>query len=194
LGRIGSEALQSLQIRELVVREWVQDLPTTFEADEWETERTVVPVPLSVDTVYLQLCICSGSNHLIPATPDFARSHAGQLAGGIFAVFLSIQQVRRVVVYYCGTRGTRHLSCQHATVFVEAMKKIFDEVIMERRWNNERDIWWTETIKSCDDKGKLDGVARYTMTFPEYDGRPEGKVEVEFYDSLSETGKTCVLA
>lgn len=95
-----------------------------------------------------------------------------------------------MVVYYCGIPrgGIRHNgSNERGNVLVEAMRNVFNEIVMERRVDGT-DIWWTDTIKS-----ELENVRRYVMTFPEFEGRKEGQVEVEFWDTFEVTGKTCVL-
>lgn len=150
-----------------VVSYWREPNPS---ADHSNTFRLLA----GLKTVYVQLCICSDAALLF--------SNAGweqKLVGALQALIRDYVAINRVVIYYCGNQVHRS-----QPTFPWEFAKRFQGGVPDLLGSEEQEVW--------DIREDARMEPRFWITRRNLDG--EKVVDLEFYTSTPNCGKSCVLA
>jgi hypothetical protein len=173
------------------------------------------PLELHVECIYLTLCLCRGSlwglaegRQSTSAWHDqrgFDMQWANALCAALRRCVEGVRSVQKVVVVVCGLKGVKWFTERSAKEVVDGLKGKLKHV--ERGLvapEDESRFWVTERLEYVDEDAEVDErkreegeVTRWRVTFKTWGklGELEEKsVEVEFYDSWTECGKSCALA
>ncbi|KAF2673722.1 hypothetical protein BT63DRAFT_451781 [Microthyrium microscopicum] len=192
LASIPPTHLQRLGVRDLVLRDYITALPSIAQLETWLSAGVLSPLELDIEDVYLQLCTCNGSNHPTPGTRDFVETRVAPVVAAVAALGYGLKSVKRVVVYYCGTKGTMGLGPRSARIYVEGMGRLFGGK-MVAGWSSR----WDDCVRirpAVEGEKKEEDGGRYIVSCRRPGEVDKKAIEVDFHDSFVATGKQCVLA